>query len=405
VRILVLTDLYPPFYEGAYELNCQQVTDGLRARRHTVVVLTTTYGLAAPAVNGHVHRILHFCSLRYRGVFHRRWMQLRLFFQTRQNYRITRRVTEETNPELAFIWNAEAVSILPILAVQDWGVPTIFRIGSHWLVHRWNEYVKEPSRLKRWYRASLMGFRSFAELEFDAAILVSETLRQSHRQAGLNIKTTAVIANGVPEEWIARHPGSHRKSDGMVRLLFAGRLEAEKGPDVAVQAVEHLVKVRGYHNVCLDLAGKGQKRYLEALNQYIVANGLQRFVRLIGFLPREELIQRYSEYDVFLFPSLRWEGFGLTIIEAMSQGVPVVASDIGGPKDIIEDGQNGFLVTPGEPLELADAIEKLIKTPLLAAEVALAAIEAVRQKYIFDAMLDRYEVFLESLTSSDVGRR
>jgi glycosyltransferase involved in cell wall biosynthesis len=402
MKILVLTDRYPPFYEGAYELNCHQVTEGLRARGHTVVVLTTTFGVATRTVDGHVHRTLHFLNLRYRGMLHRRWMQLRLFFRTRQNYRMARRLAEEINPDLAFVWNAEAVSILPILAMQDLGIPTVFRVGSHWLVHRWNEYVKEPNRIKRWYRASLIGFRQFEELEFDAAIVVSETLKQSYRQAGFNVENAVVIPSGIPSEWIAQQTPSHQSPNGPIRLLYVGRLEAEKGPDVAVRAVEHLIKVQGYRNVCLDLVGNGRPEYIEALKQLITTSNLQNIVRLTGFLPRLELIQRYSDYDVLLFPTPRWEGLPMTVIEAMAQGLIVIASDIGGPRDIIENGRNGFLVTPNEPIELADAIGKIIETPSLASEVSLAAIRTVRQKCTFDRMLDHYEAFLESCTPTNI---
>lgn len=398
MRILVLTDRYPPFYEGGYELDCHQVTEGLRGRGHTLVVLTTTFGLKARAVDGHIHRILHFHDSHYRGILHRRAMQVRLFFRGRRNYWIARRLAQEMKPDLAFVWHVQAASILPILAVQDLGIRTVFRVGSHWLVKLRNEYVGEPSRLKRWYRSGLMGFRRFEELKFEAAIMVSETLKQSYRQAGFDVRNAVVIPNGIPKEWIAQQPPMRQWSNGPIRLLYAGRLEAEKGPDVAVRAVEHLIKVRGYRNVCLDMVGNGRTEYVDSLRRLVTSSNLQNIVRLIGFLPRPELVRRYSEYDMLLFPSQRWEGHPVTIIEAMAQGLTVIASDIGGPRDIIEDGQNGLLVPPNEPVELAEAIEKIIRAPSLAAEIGSAAIHTVRQKYTSDRVLDQYEALLESLT-------
>jgi glycosyltransferase involved in cell wall biosynthesis len=110
-----------------------------------------------------------------------------------------------------------------------------------------------------------------------------------------------------------------------------------------------------------------------------------------------EVIQQYEDSDILLFPTLNLEGFGMAIIEAMAKGLTVIASDIGGPRDIIENGRNGFLVAPNNPTEFADAIEKVIQEPSLASEIGMAAIQTVRQKYTFDHMLNQYEMHLLSL--------
>lgn len=393
-----MTDRYPPFYEGGYELNCHQVTEGLRTRGHTLLVLTTAFGLKARAVDGHIQRILHSHDRSERRGLSRRTIQVQQSCQTLQNYWIARRLAEQVKPDLAFVWHMLAASILPILAMQDLGIPTVFRIGSHWLLHCKEECVDEGNRLKKWYRSGLMGFRRFEELEFDAAIIVTETLKQSYQQAGFDIENAVVIPNGIPGEWIRQQSPRCRSHNEPMRLLYAGRLEANKGPDVAIKAVEHLVKVRGHRNVCLDLVGDGQSDYVDKLKQLITSSGLQDVVRLAGFWPRSELVHHYAQYDLLLFTTPRWEGFGTTIVEAMAQGLTVIASDIGGPRDIIEDGRNGLLVAPNEPIELADAIEKIISAPSLAAELGSAAIRTVRQKYTRDSVLDQYETFLESVT-------
>jgi glycogen(starch) synthase len=399
VNILVLTDRYPPFYEGAYELNCQHVTDALRTRGHRLTVLTTTYGVESPMVDGHVHRLLHSVYRPYRGRWQRRIAQVRELIYGQHNYRIARRLARQIAPDLVFVWNMQIASILPVLAVQDAGYPTVFRIGSHWPVHQKREYVDEPSAPKRWYRAALMGFRRFEELRLVHAIMVSETLKESHRRAGFDVKRMVVIPTGIPAQWIAAQPPHRPSRDGQVRLLYAGRLEVEKGTDVAVQAIEHLTYMCGHHHVCLDLAGRGQPAYVERLREMVAAAHLEKHVRLLGFLPREELLARYPEYDALLFTSLRWEGFPTTIVEAMAKGLVVIASDIGGPQDIVVDGQNGFLVPPNEPGALADAIERVIRAPAVAAEMGRTAIQTVRQQHTFERMLNEYEAYLESVCS------
>jgi glycosyltransferase involved in cell wall biosynthesis len=112
------------------------------------------------------------------------------------------------------------------------------------------------------------------------------------------------------------------------------------------------------------------------------------------------LNQRYSDYHALLLPSLRWEGLPNTVIEGMAKGLTVIASNIGGPRDIIENGQNGLLVPPNEPLKLAAVIKELIDTPSLAADLGSSAIQTVRQKYTSEQMLDQYEAFVGSFLAS-----
>jgi glycogen(starch) synthase len=402
VRILVLSDRYPPYYEGAYELNCQQVTDGLRARGHSLTVLTTTFGLKHKRVDEHIHRVLRFHNFGYRNKLHRRIQHARLFFQSRANYRLVQRLAEQSQPDVVFVWHMLATTILPILAVQDMGLPTVHRVGSHWLNHLRREYVDDPIRFKRGYRSALIGFRQFDELRLDTAIFVAQALKDSYQHAGFDLAQAVVIPTGIPAEWIAAQP-PHRSPDGALRLLTVGRVEAQKGPDVAVQAVERLVRAN-YH-VRLDMIGPGQTEYVAAVKQMITARGLDTHVRLVGFLPRQELLQRYADYDALLFPTLRWEGLPTTIIEAMANGLAVIASDIGGPKDIIRHDQNGLLVPSGDPAALADAVERLAVTPGRIAEIGAAAIRTIREGFTFERMLDQYETYLKAHCSTRENQR
>lgn len=397
MKILVLTDHYPPLHVGSYELNCQLVTEGLQARGHTPVVVTSRFGLQGGAVEGYAHRILHWVDLISTGGIDRRAMQYRLLLAGLKNYRITRRFARQFNPDLVFVWHLLSTSILPILAVQDLNLPTVFRIGSHWLIHLKKEYAEEPRRLKRWYRSGLLGFRQFEELKLNAAIMVSESLRQSYQQAGFNIGNAAVIPSSIPGEWIAPHPPKQPLPTDPLRLLYVGRLEPQKGPEVVIKAMEILLARPECQNVYLDMAGEGRPEYVQKLQHLITAANLQHAVRFIGFVPRLELMRRYATYQALLFPTLRWEGLPMSIIEAMSQGLTVIASDIGGPKDIIKSGQNGFLVTPNQPQAFAGAVEQIIKNPALGTSIGRAAIETVHRQHTFETMLDQYETFLKTV--------
>jgi len=287
-------------------------------------------------------------------------------------------------------------SLSSIFAVQELGVKTVFRIGSQWLISQKENYALDTNLLKRYYRLALLGFRRFEEINFRSAIMVSDSLRQNYQLSGFAAENTVVIPNGIPTDSILKNEWKEINLDRPVRLLFTGRLEHEKGTDIAVQALEYLVRRLGCVSVSLDFIGKGRDSFVDVLKSDIVKNGLQKHTHFLGFLSSDELFSRYKDYDIVLFPSVIREGFPNVIVEAMSQGVPVIASDIGGPGDIIDDGRNGLLVPPNDPEALAIAIHGLIQSPAKRSHMSAEAIQTVLQEFTFERMLDQYEAYLES---------
>ena len=127
------------------------------------------------------------------------------------------------------------------------------------------------------------------------------------------------------------------------------------------------------------LIGEGsRRRELEAL---ITAEGLGDRVHLLGM--RRDVPELVGQLDLFVFATTPDEGLGIALIEAMAVGVPVVASDVGACREVLDDGALGLLVPPGGPVALADAIERVRDDP----ETAAARVERARRKAfeVFDA--------------------
>ena len=398
MKILNLSDYYPPYYIGGYELICQRVTDGLRKKGHAVSVLTSTYGVDQQRNDGHIYRLLSQLVYDQGQGLERRVRQIRRSLQAHRNYKITLEVLKKTKPDIVLVWHMLHTSILPILAAQDLGHRIAFNIGSHWLVQLANNFSSEANLLKKSYRRVINGFRRFEELRIEAAIMVSKSLRQHYLEVGLCPQHTIVIPNGIPETWIIKGFSKPLLPGRPLRLLYAGRFEEEKGTDTAIKAIGHLVK-RGRDKVKLDLIGRGRPEYTAMLEELINSHGLQHHVRLMGFMSQSALVKILCEYDCLLFTTLRWEGLGMIIIEAMAQGLIVIASDIGGPNDIIKNGKNGFLVPANKPVEWATSIEQLLNAPSLHAEISAKAIEEIRKNYTADRMVDQYESYLIKLVN------
>lgn len=142
--------------------------------------------------------------------------------------------------------------------------------------------------------------------------------------------------------------------DDETLAMFHGRLDPEKGLDVLVDAME-LLKEKPFRLV---LIGRGSDEYTAHLQQLIARKGLQQKVLLAGF--RHPVLPYVAASDFGILASTVREGCPLSPQEYMSQGLPVVATDNGGQREYIVNGQNGLLVPPGDSQELATAIGRLV---------------------------------------------
>jgi glycosyltransferase involved in cell wall biosynthesis len=174
-----------------------------------------------------------------------------------------------------------------------------------------------------------------------------------------------IVPYGFPEVSSHTSPAKSQGS-GPLKLLFVGNLSQQKGIANLFQAMEGLEKY-----VRLTLVGRKATEDCEALN-----SGLAKH-RFIPGLPHHEILKIMREHDVLVFPTL-FDGFGLVISEAMSQGTPVIATYNSAGPDLIEDGRNGWLVEAGSTQSLKATIEKLVGKPELIRKAGIEAGETAR---------------------------
>ena len=142
-----------------------------------------------------------------------------------------------------------------------------------------------------------------------------------------------------------------------------------------------------------DIFGNGPESYVRELEGLIQTLGLKEIVKIMGKLEPQQLMAKYNNYHAFLFTS-RWEEpFGLTILEAMAQGVPVIATNRGAAPEIICDGENGILVPADDPVALANAINGFIKTPFLAEKIRYNALQTIHKEYTFEKLFNKTEEY------------
>ncbi len=184
---------------------------------------------------------------------------------------------------------------------------------------------------------------------------------------------------------------SQRGGSKGFRVLFVGRLVERKGVAELIEALRRLPPALGAR---LDVIGDGPERArLEAL---VRESGLGDRVVLRGRVPAAELRAAYGAADVLALPSVLdsrsdTEGLGVVLLEAMSYGVPVIGSRIGGIPDIVIDGETGLLVPPGDPAALATALQRLAQDEDLRARLGAAGRAHIRGPFAWDSVVAAWE--------------
>ncbi len=164
-----------------------------------------------------------------------------------------------------------------------------------------------------------------------------------------------------------------------------GRVRAQKGSDVFVEAMCRLLpRYPDFTAVMVGAVVPEQQIFANRLKQRIEAAGLQSRIVIIGELAIEEVQRWYKRLTIYAFTS-RNEGFGLTLIEAMSAGSALVAARAGAAEFVVEDGVTGVLTPPGDPDALAAALEPLMRDPARAAAMGERARARVLEKFSLDA--------------------
>jgi glycosyltransferase involved in cell wall biosynthesis len=185
-------------------------------------------------------------------------------------------------------------------------------------------------------------------------IAASTALAESARALGAG--EVRVIPSGVD---LPAEVGAEARPP---EVLYAGRLSAEKG-------IEELVEATA--GIPLVVAGDGPLR--------------GRVPGALGFVPHDELQWLYGRAAVVACPSRR-EGFGVTCLEAMAHARPVVATAVGGLRDLVVDGETGLLVEPRDPRALRAAIERLLADPELRQRLGAAGRDRAREHFSWDAV-------------------
>ena len=212
---------------------------------------------------------------------------------------------------------------------------------------------------------------------------------------GISPKKLAVIENGIdlsPYFDIDREAQTQRINSGEIRLIHVGRLSLEKNQQLLLRVFASMLQT--YPQASLTICGDGnQKAALVELAESLNISDKIDFVGAVNDVP-----QRLSSHDAFVLSSIT-EGLPLAIIEAMAGGLPVVSTDVGGMREVIINGENGYLVPSQDEQALLQALLSLCADPLHLQTMGDTAKDIIHANYSLNKMVDQYLRLYQSVAS------
>lgn len=187
--------------------------------------------------------------------------------------------------------------------------------------------------------------------------------------------------------------------DGWSNAVVLGQLYRPKGQHLAIEALATIVK--DVPNVRLYLVGdeviREYRGYRGELESLVRRHGLEEHVRFTGW--RTDALDIVAEMDIVIHPSLA-EGFGRAVLESMALGLPVIASKVGGLREAIKNGENGFLVDPGDTMAIADRWRELLASEELRRRLRQEGRRTVFTEYLMEDKAARFAEILGEMANA-----
>jgi len=259
-------------------------------------------------------------------------------------------------------------------------ITILFRRKIILFIHEVHEVNHLPS-IQRWYHS----FINYLSFRMSSLIVVNSKYTGNWVCSFGDFENRIFLMYPIVES-LDVNPRERKKSQNSAAgILCVGNIRRNKGQ-------MHLLQAKEYINHDFEITFVGlvkEKEYMDRLQEYILAKGMAGRVRFTGFLTGQELSKEYEKADIFVSPTLK-EGFGLTVLEAMSYGLPVIASNVGAIPELVEDGVNGLLVEPEDPKMLSKAIREILEKPTFRKLFQNSAKERSAQ---FEAIEKQFDMF------------
>lgn len=401
MRLLVISDLFPPIAFGGYELSCAELVEGLR-ERHEVTVLTSDLRRDQAPWEPWVRR-----ELRYLGPERRQ--ALRVPMAAAHAAATTRRLLAEDRYDLVYVSNCLGTSqAAPFAAIME-GLPVVYRLSELWFassLYRGDRFVGHllPGHrgLHRPWASLMRAVNRLPALRLDPARPAPSAVSWCSDELRARV-TLPPAVEPVLER--TNHPGVPASFAALPRrpttppvIAYVGRVTTAKGAEVAVRA---LAALRTAHRIGtrLVVAGDCRPAMGRRLRRIAAAAGVAGALELAGPLGEDRLGRLLQRASAVVIPTLTHEAFGRVCVEAALARVPVVAAAVGGIPEALHDREHALLFPPGDAAACAGALATTLEDPVGAEARVRRAFDYV-QRFSVDRFVTAEETFLQEAAAA-----
>lgn len=405
LRIVMVSNLCPPDFDGGFEMRAFQIASALRARGHNVQLVTSKY---RPTFKGEqtdpswVHRILDYVEKGESGPERFRRF-LAALPKSVENAAVLNSYLDGQEFDLAYLFGLHRIGLATHVPLVERGIPVLWHAGDPFLARQLKIWPHKAPPY-RWMLNTVYKTARDMELRGDYRHIafVSAKLRDYYYAAGLKPDGAYVIPRGVD---FTLGKDIERQREQPPLFFQACRLHAQKGPHITIAAAAKLAANHPELKWKVEIAGAPEHpRYRDELLATIKKDGLQDRVSLIGQLPRAEVVEKMRTATALIHASIFEDPFANTIVETLGAGTPLIGSDIGSIREVVAADESALLFQPGNSDELASQMERILTEPDLANRLAKAGVQVIQERYTMDRILDLTEsVFEKVLVANGKG--
>ena len=420
MRILFITSYYPPAsYGWGYMQLCEEVADGLSENGHDIAVLTSTHRHGDKIDRAYpVYRLLRLDPDWHSGK--PATMQFFVGRREREQQAISHlsRLVADLKPDIVFVWHAIGLPrALLRQAEQVPATPLVYYLANY-LPELQDEYIEYWQRLPVHWTARLpkltlsrLALAILARegkpipLKFENVICVSDYVRQRLISKELICPNAVTIHNGVDlSRFSSEGQSALPFASAGLRCLVAGRVAPEKGIHTVIDALAQLASKTSSSSLHVTILGDGPRSYRERLHEQVHDSQLQEIVEFRPPVPREEMPQVLSQYNVLILPSEYDEPLARAMQEAMAMGLLVIGTTTGGSGELLDHGRTGLAFEAGVPDSLASQLLRALSEPDLATRLAEAGKQTVIQHFDIQHTIEKTEKYLLGLVAGAKGQ-
>ena len=382
MKLLVVTNLYPPQELGGYGRSIADFVWGLQQRGHQVQVLCSDAGYLGPGGDGPSGEPVDRC-LMLKGDYQQGVRVLddpiAIAEIDRVNAQLVNGWLDQGGWDGILVGNLDLLGFELLQHLLGPGIPVLQHLG----------FVIPPFAPEQ-----------FPQQSHYRLVSASRAVRANLVAAGLPVANAPVVYPGVRVELLGLQatgrllpPAPGRQGPGALRVCFAGLLMESKGPHTLLEAIAQLHR----HGVAIEAmvaGGRFSASYAIKLEEYALEQGISDHVQFVKQLSRDQLARFFRLNHVAVFPSISPEAFGIVAAEALASGLALVSSGVGGAAELFEPEVSGLAFRPGDAGDLSRQLERLATEPgLLARLQAAGEARALQQFSVAQSALELEQLF------------